>query len=256
MNHTHTELIARELNIRGRQAENTLQLLEEGSTVPFISRYRKEATGNLDEVQIGKIEDLKQKYEEAEQRREFIIKTIAGQEKMTPELLAKLQSTWVIAELEDIYLPYKPKRKTRAVIAVEKGLEPLAKIIFGQEKNELAAIATSYINDKVPDPEDALKGARDIMAEWINEDAALRDQLRKLFAHTAPLKSKVIEGKEEEGNKYKDYFDFSERLSSIPSHRVLAIFRGESEGFLYATIAPGEEESLQLIQNHCLKKNN
>ncbi|HEY6083102.1 MAG TPA: helix-hairpin-helix domain-containing protein, partial [Chitinophagaceae bacterium] len=139
---------------------------------------------------------------------------------------------------------------------VEKGLEPLAKIIFGQEKNELAAIVTSYINDKVPDTEDALKGARDIIAEWINEDAALRDQLRKLFARTAPLKSKVIEGKEEEGNKYKDYFDFSERLSSIPSHRVLAIFRGESDGFLYATIAPGEEESLQLIQNHCLKNNN
>lgn len=256
MNHIHTELIAQELNIRGRQAENTLQLLEEGSTVPFISRYRKEATGNLDEVQIGKIEDLKQKYEEAEQRREFIIKIIAGQEKMTPELLAKLQSTWVITELEDIYLPYKPKRKTRAVLAVEKGLESLAKIIFGQERNELAAIVTSYINDKVPDAEDALKGARDIIAEWINEDAALRDQLRKLFAHTAPLKSKVIEGKEEEGNKYKDYFDFSERLSAIPSHRVLAIFRGESEGFLYATIAPAEAESLQLIQNHCLKKNN
>ncbi len=256
MNHNHTELIAQELNIRDRQAENVLQLLEEGSTVPFISRYRKEATGNLDEVQIGKIQDLKQKYEETEQRREFIIKTIAGQEKMTPELLAKLQDTWVIAELEDIYLPYKPKRKTRAVIAIEKGLEPLAKIIFAQEENELSAIVTSYINDKVPDAEEALKGARDIMAEWINEEAALRDQLRKLFAHTAFLKSKVIEGKEEEGSKYKDYFDFAERLSAIPSHRVLAVFRGESEGFLYATIAPAEEEPLRVIQNHCIKRNN
>lgn len=247
MNTKHIALISTELGISARQAENTMNLLAEGATVPFISRYRKEVTGSLDEVQIGRIEDLKKRYQEIEERRDFIIKTITEQEKMTPELLGKLEGSWNLSELEDIYLPYKPKRKTRATVAIEKGLEPLAKIIFEQKEGAPDALAEQYINDKVASADEALKGARDIIAEWVNENAEVRDKLRKLFTHTAVLSSKVIEGKEEEGNKYKDYFDFKEQLTSLPSHRVLAVLRAESEGILYGSIQPEEEEALGII---------
>ncbi|NML40999.1 RNA-binding transcriptional accessory protein [Chitinophaga sp. G-6-1-13] len=246
MNAKHITLISSELGISAKQAENTMVLLSEGSTVPFISRYRKEVTGSLDEVQIGKIEDLQKRYKEVDDRREFIIKTITEQEKMTPELLEKLESTWVLAELEDIYLPYKPKRKTRATVAIEKGLEPLAKLLFDQQDGDTGA-AETFINEQVASSDEALKGARDIIAEWINENAECRDKLRKLFTHTGKMTSKVAEGKEEEGNKYKDYFDFSEDLREVPSHRVLAILRAESEGILFSTIAPQEEEAMELI---------
>lgn len=247
MNSKHIALISTELGISARQAENTMNLLAEGATVPFISRYRKEVTGSLDEVQIGRIEDLKKRYQEIDERREFIIKTITEQEKMTPELQGKLEATWNLAELEDIYLPYKPKRKTRATVAIEKGLEPLAKIIFEQKEASPDTLAEQYVNDKVASADEALKGARDIIAEWINENAELRDKLRKLFTHTAVLSSKVIEGKEDEGNKYKDYFEFKEELTSLPSHRVLAILRAESEGILYGSIQPEEEEAIGII---------
>ncbi|SEM39748.1 uncharacterized protein SAMN04488505_104274 [Chitinophaga rupis] len=253
MNTKHIALISAELGIAARQAENTMNLLAEGATVPFISRYRKEVTGSLDEVQIARIEDLKKRYQEVDERREFIIKTITEQEKMTPELLGKLEASWNLTELEDMYLPYKPKRKTRATTAIEKGLEPLAKIIFEQEDIALDTLAAQYVNDKVASADEALKGARDIIAEWINENAELRDKLRKLFTHTAVLTSKVIEGKEEEGQKYKDYFDFQEELPAIPSHRVLAILRGETEGFLYATVMPVEDEALEIIQKQFVK---
>lgn len=256
MNSKHIALISAELNISARQAENTMNLLAEGSTVPFISRYRKEVTGSLDEVQIGKIEDLQKRYQEVDDRRAFIIKTITEQEKMTPELLAKLENSWVLTELEDIYLPYKPKRKTRGTQAIEKGLEPLAKLIFEQQENAPQSVAEQYLNEQVASTEEALKGARDIMAEWINENAELRDKLRKLFTHTAVLTSKVIEGKEEEGSKYKDYFDFSEEISAIPSHRVLAILRGESEGFLFATITPVEVEATEIMEKQFITGNN
>lgn len=246
MNAKHITLISSELGISAKQAENTMVLLSEGSTVPFISRYRKEMTGSLDEVQIGKIEDLQKRYKEVDDRREFIIKTITEQEKMTPELLEKLESTWVLAELEDIYLPYKPKRKTRATVAIEKGLQPLAELLFAQQDGDTSA-AETFINEQVASSEEALKGARDIIAEWINENAECRDKLRKLFTHTGKMTSKVAEGKEEEGNKYKDYFDFSEDLREVPSHRVLAILRAESEGILFSTIAPQEEEAMELI---------
>ncbi|WP_143307277.1 Tex family protein [Chitinophaga vietnamensis] len=246
MNPKHIALISSELGIAARQAENTMNLLSEGSTVPFISRYRKEVTGSLDEVQIGRIEDLQKRYKEVDERREFIIKTITEQEKMTPELLAKLEATWVLAELEDIYLPYKPKRKTRATVAIEKGLEPLAKLLFESQDGNTDAAAT-FLNEQVASAEEALKGARDIIAEWINENAECRDKLRKLFAHTGKLTSKVVEGKEEEGVKYKDYFEFSEDLREMPSHRVLAILRAESEGILFSSIAPQEEEAMELI---------
>jgi len=253
MNTKHISLISAELGIAARQAENTMNLLAEGATVPFISRYRKEVTGSLDEVQIARIEDLKKRYQEVDERREFIIKTITEQEKMTPELLGKLEASWNLTELEDMYLPYKPKRKTRATTAIEKGLEPLAKIIFEQGDIALDTLAAEYVNDKVASADEALKGARDIIAEWINENAELRDKLRKLFTHTAVLTSKVIEGKEEEGQKYKDYFDFQEELPAIPSHRVLAILRGETEGFLYATVMPVEDEALEIIQKQFVK---
>jgi uncharacterized protein len=246
MNPKHIALISSELGISGKQAENTMNLLSEGSTVPFISRYRKEVTGSLDEVQIGRIEDLQKRYKEVDDRREFIIKTITEQEKMTPELLSKLEGTWALAELEDIYLPYKPKRKTRATVAIEKGLEPLATLLFEQQDSDTAA-AKTFVNEQVATPEEALKGARDIMAEWINENAECRDKLRKLFAHTGKLTSKVVEGKEAEGDKYKDYFEFSEDLREMPSHRVLAILRAEHEGILFSSIAPVEEDALEIL---------
>lgn len=246
MNPKHIALISSELGISGKQAENTMTLLSEGSTVPFISRYRKEVTGSLDEVQIGRIEDLQKRYKEVDDRRDFIIKTITEQEKMTPELLTKLENTWVLAELEDIYLPYKPKRKTRATVAIEKGLEPLATLLFEQQDGDTSA-AETFINEQVGTSEEALKGARDIIAEWINENAECRDKLRKLFTNTGKLTSKVVEGKEAEGDKYKDYFEFSEDLREMPSHRVLAILRAEHEGILFSSIAPVEEDANALI---------
>jgi uncharacterized protein len=256
MNTKHIALISSELGIPARSAENTMNLLAEGSTVPFISRYRKEVTGSLDEVQIGRIEDLQKRYKEIDERRAFIIKTITDQEKMTPELQDKLESTWVLTELEDIYLPYKPKRKTRATVAIEKGLEPLAKMLFEQQDGVPQSLAEQFLNEQVASTDEALKGARDIMAEWINENAELRDKMRKLFTHTSVLTSKVIEGKEEEGNKYKDYFEFNEDFSKIPSHRVLAILRGEAEGFLYGTISPNEEEAIAIMDKQFITTRN
>ncbi|WP_111598766.1 Tex family protein [Chitinophaga skermanii] len=256
MNVKHIELISAELGIAKKQAENTMNLLAEGSTVPFISRYRKEVTGSLDEVQIARIEDLQKRYKEVDDRRAFIIKTITEQGKLTPELEEKLEATWVLTELEDIYLPYKPKRKTRATVAIEKGLEPLAKLIFEQEEAAPGTAAEAFINEQVANSDEALKGARDIIAEWINENAESRDKLRKLFNNTSSLGSKVIEGKEEEAAKYKDYFDFKEDFLSIPSHRVLAILRGESEGFLYATIMPVEEDAIDILNKQYITHRN
>lgn len=247
MNPKHVALISAELNISMGQAENTMRLLAEGSTVPFISRYRKEQTGSLDEVQIGKVEDMGKRYQEVDDRRATIIKTITELGKLTPELEEKINSTWVLAELEDIYLPYKPKRKTRATQAIEKGLEPLAETLLLQQDGDIDEAAKAFINEQVASSEEALKGARDIIAERINENAELRDKLRKLFTHTAKFSSKVIEGKEADGVKYKDYFDFNEELTSIPSHRVLAILRAEAEGILFGNIAPDEEEAKEIV---------
>lgn len=256
MNPKHVALISAELGISMRQAESTMGLLAEGSTVPFISRYRKEQTGSLDEVQIGKVEDLSKRYQEVDDRRAFIIKTITEQDKMAPALLEKLEASWVLAELEDMYLPYKPKRKTRATVAIEKGLEPLARLIFEQEEDGVEAAALSFLNEQVASSDEALKGARDIIAEWINENAALRDKLRKLFTNTGVFTAKVIEGKEAEGVKYKDYFDFNEPLHTIPSHRVLAILRAEAEGILFGNIAPVEEDAAEIIRKQFVKGHN
>jgi len=255
MNPKHVALISAELNISMGQAEKTMLLLSEGSTVPFISRYRKEQTGSLDEVQIGKIEDLGKRYQEVDDRRATILKTIAEQGKLTPELEEKINATWMLAELEDIYLPYKPKRKTRATQAIEKGLEPLAEILLLQDNSDTDEAAKSFLNEQVASTEEALKGARDIIAERINENAELRDKLRKLFTHTAKFSSKVIEGKETEGVKYKDYFEFNEELTSIPSHRVLAILRAEAEGILFGNIAPDEEEAKGIVHKQFVTGN-
>ncbi|MDR2816392.1 MAG: RNA-binding transcriptional accessory protein [Proteiniphilum sp.] len=242
----HT-LVSKSLNIPLKNVENSIKLLEEGATIPFISRYRKEVTGGLDEVKIANIKELNEKYLELEKRKEYIIKSISEQEKLTPELEKQITGCWDSTELEDIYLPYKPKRQTRAEIARKNGLEPLAKWLTAQHNGSAEAKAAQYINENVPDPEAALKGARDVIAEWVNEDAQTRQTVRNMFARDAVIASKVVKGKEEEGEKYRDYFDFSAPLSRCPSHRLLAIRRGESEGFLRVSISPDDEKCLDRL---------
>ncbi|HRI20921.1 MAG TPA: Tex family protein [Panacibacter sp.] len=240
--------IALKLNIRPTQAEAVLNLFAEGATVPFIARYRKDVTGNLDEVQILQIQDEAKFLKEFSERKAVIEKTIAEQGKMTDVLQEKLNKAVTIAELEDIYLPYKPKRKTKALIARENGLEPLALLILEQKPIDVNAEALSFINDNIKTGDEALQGARDIIAEMVNEDAQVRAKMRKLFEDTATLQSKVLADKETEGIKYKDYFDFSEPVSKIPSHRILAVLRGFLEGFLRMSIAPVEEDALEMIE--------
>lgn len=242
----HT-LISKSLNIPIRNVENSIKLLEEGATIPFISRYRKEVTGGLDEVKIANIKELNEKYTELEKRKEYVLKSISEQEKLTPELEKKITDCWDSTELEDIYLPYKPKRQTRAEIARKNGLEPLAKWLMAQYHGSPEAKATQYLNEKVADTEAALKGARDIIAEWVNEDAHARQMVRNMFARDAIIISKVVKGKEEEGEKYRDYFDFSAPLSRCPSHRILALRRGEAEGFLRVSISPDDEKCLDRL---------
>ena len=240
-------LISQQASVSEKQVRNTIQLFEEGATLPFISRYRKEATGGLDEVQIGAIKDAWQKQQDVEKRREAILKNIEEQGKMTPELRKQIAGVFSMIELEDLYLPYKQKRKTRASIAVEKGLEPLAKLIFTGKENDPETKATSFLNEQVTSADDALQGARDIMAEWINENQDARTRIRSLFQRSAIVSSKVKKKKEEEGAKYRDYFEFSEPLSRIPSHRLLAIRRGEEEGFLSVDISPDEDQALESL---------
>ncbi|UTA70083.1 Tex family protein [Emticicia sp. 21SJ11W-3] len=247
------QIIVQAVNAAEKYVTNTINLLEEGATVPFIARYRKEMTGSMDEVQIAQVKDLYGKFQEADKRREAIIKSIEEQGKMTPELLEKLRNALYLNELEDLYLPYKQKRKTRATMAIEKGLEPLAKIIFAQKDRNIEAIAEKYLNDKVESINDALQGARDIMAEWINEDIQARNAVRKIFDREAIVTAKVKKGKKEEGAKYQDYFEFSEPLSRIPSHRLLAIRRGEEEGILSVVISIDEERGVDALDRIYLR---
>jgi uncharacterized protein len=244
MTEKHLQLIANELALPAKKVQATARLLSEGATIPFIARYRKEVTGSLDEVQIGDVKSAIKKYDELEARRETILKAIDEQDKLTPELKSRIENTYNPTELEDLYLPYKKKRKTRATIAKEKGLEPLAIAIFQQERMDLDTFAMRFVNDEVPDVEDALQGARDIIAERINEDENARNKMRELFKRSATIGSKLARGKEEEGAKYRDYFEFEERLNRIPSHRLLAIRRGEDEGVLRVSIGPEEEEAI------------
>jgi len=234
--------IAPLVNIPVRKVEAVIELLESGATIPFIARYRKEATGELDEVQIADIQDAWKKMLELDKRREAILQSIEEQGKLTPELRRAIEQAATMTELEDLYLPYRPKRKTRASMAIEKGLEPLAKRIFSQTDNSgIAALAKRFITDLVPTVEDALQGARDIIAEWVSEDLKARDKIRRHFARGAEIASRLVKGKEEEGAKYRDYFEWSEPLAKCPSHRLLAMRRGEEEGFLRVGIAPEEE---------------
>ena len=250
------KMIATALNIAVRQVENTLSLLNGGATIPFISRYRKEATGGLDEVQIGEIKERYDKLTEIAKRKETILKTIDEQGKLTTDLKNRIEACWDATELEDIYLPYKPKRKTRADAARQKGLEPLATILMMQRENNLMARVRSFIKGEVKDEEDALKGARDIIAEQVSEDERSRNQLRNQFSRQAIISSKVVKGKEEEAAKYKDYFDFSEPLKRCTSHRLLAIRRGEAEGLLKVSISPDDEECTERLERSYVRGNN
>ena len=240
--------IAVKLNLRIQQVQAVLELFAEGATIPFIARYRKDKTGALDEVQIQQIQDESKFLKEFTERKAFIEKTITEQGKMTETLQGKIDRATTIAELEDIYLPYKPKRKTKAQTARENGLEPLANWLLEQQDADPSVEAAAFLNDKVASADDALQGARDIIAELVNEDAQVRAKMRKLFEDTATIQSKVMPDKETEGIKYKDYFDFSEPIHKVPSHRILAILRGFLEGFLRIAISPVEEDALEPIE--------
>jgi len=245
--------IAAKLGLRVSQVDTVLSLLKEGSTIPFIARYRKDSTGNLDEVQIQQIQDEEKLLISFTERKIVIEKTITEQGKMTAALHEKIDAATTLNELEDIYLPYKPKRKTKAQTAREQGLEPLAEILLAQQNENIEMIASAFINEVIKTTEEALQGARDIIAEKINEDAALRAKLRKLFETKANLQSKVLADKIGEAIKYKDYFDFSEPIHKVPSHRILAVMRGFLEGFLRMNIAPQEEDALYLIDEAYLQ---
>ena len=244
---TIIRLISERLGIPAQNVRNTIQLLEEGATVPFISRYRKEATGALDEIQINEILDLSIEYKEIARRKEFILKTIESQEKLTPEIKERIDATWESSELEDIYLPFKPRRRTRAHVAREKGLEPLAKIICAQNDDKpLSCIR--FINENVPDEDAAIAGAKDIIAEWVNEDARSRNIVRHGFAQSAVITTKVVKGKESEAQKYRDFFDWQRPLSKVPGHRLLALRRGETEGFLTVDLSPSKATLEKLVR--------
>jgi uncharacterized protein len=251
--------IAEQLNLAHRQVEKTIELLESGATVPFIARYRKETTGSLNEVQIAAIRDLLGKYKELDKRRTSILQSIEEQNKLTPELEKQINAADTMTELEDLYLPYKPKRKTRATMAIEKGLEPLADKLLQQKSIDIISLASQYINEEkgVATEDDALAGARDIIAERINEDTTARNRMRMLYKRTATLSAKVCKGKEEEGAKFSSWFDWEENMMKAPSHRILAMFRGENEGILRVKIQPeNEDEAIEQLERQFVKSNN
>lgn len=249
------QLVAQAVQVALRQAENTIKLIDDGATVPFISRYRKEMTGNLDEVKVQEIKDSYAKYTELVQRKETVLKTIDEQGKLTPELKAKIEDCWDATALEDIYLPYKPKRKTRAAKARERGLEPLATLIMLQPGNKDVELeAEKYITDEVPSAQDALQGARDIVAEWISEDSQVRDIVRDSFSRQAHITTKKMKGKDEEAEKYRDYLDRDEQLNRCPSHRLLAMMRAQNEGIISIHIAPEDNErTIERIERKYVK---
>ena len=251
----YSQHIAASLNLSLKQINSIYELHNEGSTIPFIARYRKEATGNLDEVAIANVIDQIKYFNELEKRKETVLNTIEEAGKMTPELKKRIDDCVNATELEDIYLPYKPKRKTKATVAIEKGLEPLAKLLFGQGNDSPEQEATKFINEQVKDWSEALQGARDIMAEWIAENEQARNLVRKLFTEEAVVSSRVLTTKkeEEEAQKYRDYFEFKEPLAQSPSHRILAIRRGEKEGFLIMTINIDKETAHAKLKRVLLK---
>lgn len=254
----HFHLVASELKVTPKQVSDTSKLLDDGGTVPFISRYRKEVTGSLDEVAVAAIRDRVQQLRDLDKRKDAIIKSLKEQEKLSSELEKKVLEAETMSKLEDIYLPYKPKRKTRASMAREKGLGPLAKLVFDQGNSNPNLEAAKYVSaqEGVEDVEAALKGARDIIAEEMNENAEMRDRMRRLFQRNATIKCRVMSGKEEAAQKYKDYFEWEEKLSQAPSHRVLAMRRGEAEMLLMLDILPAEEDALALLDRQFLRGSN
>ena len=245
-------------NITGltpRAIENTIQLLEEGATVPFIARYRKERTGDLDEVQIAAIRDAAKKHDEIIARQQTILKSIEEQGKLTDELKAKITQSFDPTELEDLYLPYKQRRETRGDKARKLGLEPLAKMIMSQRGGDPISMASKFVKGGVEDEDHAIQGAKDIIAEWVNENIVLRERLRNFFQRKATVASKLVKGKEEEAAKYKDYFDFSEPLYRMASHRFLALYRANREGFVKLKVQPEKEEALEIINRFMVKGN-
>ena len=253
---TFHRMISAALGISERQISQTLGLLEDGATIPFISRYRKEATGGLDEVQIEAIQTQYEKLSETAKRKETILSTIQEQGKLTPELQKRIEETWDNTVLEDIYLPYKPKRKTRAEAARQKGLEPLATLLMLQREPHPEKCAAGYVKGDVKNVEDALKGARDIIAEHVSEDERARNSVRNSFARQGTLTAKVVKGKEEEASKYRDYVDCSESLKRCSSHRLLAIRRAEAEGLLKVSISPDDEECVERLERQFVRSNN
>ena len=247
-----SRLISERLNIAEKNVAGTLALLDEGCTIPFIARYRKERTGGLDEVQIAAISDTYERLKEVLKRKETIVKTISDQGKMTPELQKRIEATWDATELEDIYLPYRPKRRTRAQVAREQGLEPLAETLLLQRERDPEHAALSFITDEVPDAEAAIKGAQDIIAEKVSEDEHSRQQVRGAFRRQAVITSKVVKAKADtdEAAKYSDYFDWQEPLKRCSSHRLLAMRRGEAEGILRLSISPDDDECIERLQRN------
>jgi uncharacterized protein len=252
----HIKIIARKLQLHDWQVENTLRLLDDGATIPFISRYRKEVTGSLNEVQLAEIRDEYERLRELDRRREAIVKSIEEQEKMTPELLARINEALTVTVLEDIYLPFRPKRKTRASVARARGLEPLALWLLEQRQGDPDTEAGKYLGDELESPAAALAGARDIIAEMVSENDQVRGSLRRLYERDAVITSKGVKGKEEEGSKFSDYFEWSEPLRRCPSHRLLAMLRGEEEGYLRLTIMPSEVEAIDTVEKQFVRANN
>jgi uncharacterized protein len=257
-NNQFAEMIARELNLQPWQVFNTIKLMEGGATIPFMARYRKEMTGSLDEVQLAAIRDRHLQLVELEKRREYILGSVQEQEKLTPALEKQIREATTLTALEDLYLPYKPKRKTRATIAREKGLEPLAKILMAQNPVDPEEKAEAFIDPEksVNSAEEALAGARDIIAEWVNESLPAREQVRNLFTREAMISSRPVKGKELEGIHYQNYYDTTEQILRAPSHRILAMFRGEEEGFLRLDVEPAEEKAIARLNRIFLKGDN
>ncbi|KFF21680.1 Tex family protein [Chryseobacterium sp. JM1] len=255
---TTVTFIQQQLNIPEKSINNTLQLLAEDCTIPFISRYRKDKTGNLDEVQIEQISKISKQFEEIVKRKESILKSIEEQNALTPELKQRIEESFDLLELEDLYLPFKKRRKTKADTAKEKGLEPLAKIIMSQKSSDVQFLASKYLNNDVPSEEEALQGARDIMAEWINENMYVRKNLRRLFQRKAMITSKAVKSKkdEEDAQKFSQYFEWEESLNRTPSHRLLAMLRAESEGFVKVNIGVDKDEAVDFIEKAIIKSNN
>ena len=248
------DIISREFGFAPGKVKNVVELLDGGATVPFIARYRKEATGSMDEVAIGNIKDMHEKLKAIVQRKDTIIATIEELGKLTPELKERIRNCFDPIELEDIYLPYKPKRRTRATVARERGLEPLADIIFMQQCNDIKNKARNFITQDVPGVDDAIAGACDIIAERVSEDEGARNAMRRLFSRHGMLVSKVIKGKEADGIKYSDYYEWQENISRISSHRLLAIMRGEEEGFLRVSVIVDNEEAVSQLNRRFVKR--